>query len=109
MKIGYINRYDLKLNPHLTECFKFIEANATRTINSRGDKVRSKILMFPVDYEEVKDNADMMKENPQLIIVCEPFLLDDELREKCKKWVEWANKADPSEYDPFADAAGGET
>jgi hypothetical protein len=31
------------------------------------------------------------------------------LREKCKKWVEWANKADPSEYDPFADAAGGET
>lgn len=108
MKIGYINRYDLKLNPHLTERFKFIEANATRTINSRGDKVRSKILMFPVDYEEVKDNANMMKENPQLIIVCEPFLLDDELREKCKKWVEWANKADPSEYDPFADAAGGE-
>lgn len=103
MKIGYINRYDLKLNPHLTERFKFIEANATRTINSRGDKVRSKILMSPVDYEEVSDNAKWMKESPELIIVCEPFLLDDELREKVKKWVEWANKADPSEYDPFAD------
>ena len=25
-----------------------------------------------------------------------------ELREKCIKWVEWANKVDPSEYDPFA-------
>lgn len=103
MKIGYINRYDLKQNPHLTEKFKFMEANATRTINSRGDKVRSKMLMCPVDYEEIKDNADMMKENPQLIIVCEPFLLDDELREKCIKWVELANKADPSEYDPFAE------
>jgi hypothetical protein len=107
MKIGYINRYDLELNPHLTERFKFIEANATRTINSRGDKVRSKILMCPVDYEEVHDNAKWMKENPQLIIVCEPFLLDDELREKVKKWVEWANKAEPSEYDPFASAEGG--
>lgn len=28
MKIGYINRHDLKLNPHLKERFKFIEANA---------------------------------------------------------------------------------
>lgn len=104
MKIGYINRYDLKLNPHLTERFRFIEASATRTINSRGDKVRSKILLAPVDYEEVLSTANIMKENPQLILVCEPFILDDELREKCKKWVEWANKADLSEYDPFIDA-----
>lgn len=35
-------------------------------------------------------------------VVQEPFLLDDELREKVERWVEWANKADPSEYDPFA-------
>lgn len=28
--------------------------------------------------------------------------MDDELREKVIKWVEWANKADPKEYDPFA-------
>lgn len=104
MEIGYINRYDLKLNPHLTERFKFIEASATRTINSRGDKVRSKILLLPFDYEEVASNANIMKKNPQLIIVFEPFILDDELREKCKKWVEWANKADPSEYDPFENA-----
>ena len=103
MKIGYINRYDLKNNPHLTDKFKFMEANATRTINSRGDKVRSKMLMFPVDYEEIKENADMMKKNPQLIIVCETFLLDEELREKCTKWVEWANSANPAEYDPFAE------
>ena len=28
--------------------------------------------------------------------------LYDELKEKVTKWVELANKADPSEYDPFA-------
>lgn len=91
-KIGCIVQYDLTLNPHLTERFRFREASFTRTINSRGDKIRSKMLLFPVDYEEVVDNAAMMKRNP----------IDDELRDKCTKWVEWANTADPAEYDPFA-------
>lgn len=103
MKIGYIARYNLVKNPHLRERFKFIEAEATRTINSRGDKVRSKILLTPVDYSEIKYNAEMMKTDPQIIIVCEPFLLDDELSRKCKNWVDWANKAKPYEYDPFAE------
>lgn len=101
-KIGYIAEYDLELNPHLTEKFKFREASFTRTINSRGDKIRSKMLIFPVDYEDVADNAAMMKRNPNCILIREPFLLDDELRDKCTKWVEWANTADPAEYDPFA-------
>lgn len=102
MKIGYIVEYDLEMNPHLTEKFKFREASFTRRISSRGDRVYSKMLMFPVDYEEIVDNANMMKKNPSLILVREPFLLDDELREKVTKWVEWANHADPKEYDPFA-------
>lgn len=102
MKIGYIVKYDLALNPHLTERFKFREATFTRSINSRGDRVYSKMLQFPIDYEEIVDNANIMKKNSNLILVQEPFLLDDELREKVTKWVEWANKADPSEYDPFA-------
>lgn len=97
MKIGYIAKYESG-----TERFKFREATFTRTINSRGDMVRSKMLLFPVEYEEIVDNARMMKENLNLILVSEPFLLDDELREKVTKWVEWANKADPKEYDPFA-------
>lgn len=102
MKIGYIVKYDLTLNPHLTEKFKFREATFTRRISSRGDRVYSKMLQFPIDYEEIVDNADIMKKNPSLILVQEPFLLDDELRDKAVRWVEWANKADPSEYDPFA-------
>ena len=102
MKIGYIAEYDLNLNPHLTEKFKFKEATFTRRISSRGDRVYSKMLAYPVDYEEIVDTANMMKNNSDLIIVHEPFLLDDELKEKCLRWVEWANKADPKDYDPFA-------
>ena len=102
MKLGYIVKYDLTLNPHLTEKFKFKEATFTRRISSRGDRVYSKMLQFPIDYEEIVDNADIMKKNPSLILVQEPFLLDDELRDKAIRWVKWANKANPSEYDPFA-------
>ena len=102
MKIGYIMVYDLEMNPNLTEKFKFREATFTRRITSKGDRVYSKMLLYPVDYEEIVDNANIMKKNPRLILVKEPFLLDDELKEKVVKWVEWANKADPSEYDPFA-------
>lgn len=102
MKIGYIMVYDLKMNPHLTEKFKFREATFTRRITSKGDRVYSKMLPYPVDYEEIVDNANIMKKNSQLILVREPFLLDDELKDKVINWVEWANKADISEYDPFA-------
>jgi hypothetical protein len=56
----------------------------------------------PLDYEEIVNNASIMMENPGIVLVQEAFLLDDELREKIVKWVEWANQAKPSEYDPFA-------
>lgn len=102
MKIGYIVKNNLELNPHLTQRFEFKESTFTRTINNRGDKIRSKMLIHSYDYEEIVDNANMMKGDSRLILVQEPFLLDDDLREKCLKWVDWANKADPKEYDPFA-------
>ena len=61
-----------------------------------------KMLHGSIDYDEIKTNADIMKKNPKIILICEPFLLDDELRKKVVEWVEWANKANPSEYNPFA-------
>lgn len=39
MKIGYIAEYNLELNPHLTEKFKFREASFTRRISSRGGEL----------------------------------------------------------------------
>lgn len=101
MKIGYIKRNNLELNPHLTEKFKFLETTFTRKITSRSDRVYSKLFM-PLEYEEIVENANIMKNHSGIMLVQEPFLLDDDLREKALKWVEWANKADPSEYDPFA-------
>ena len=100
MKIGYIKRNNLELNPHLTEKFKFLETTFTRKITSRSDRVYSKLFM-PLEYEEIVENANIMKNHSGIMLVQEPFLLDDDLREKALKWVEWANKADPSEYDPF--------
>lgn len=88
MKIGYIQVYDLKLNPNPKKKFKFREATFTRRITSKSDRVYSKMLQFPVDYEEIVDNANIMKKKPRLILTREPFLLDDELKEKVVKWVE---------------------
>jgi hypothetical protein len=102
MKIGYIRRHNLELNPQLTQKFSFIEDTFTRRISSKGDKVYSK-KFHPLDYSEIVFNANMMKENSGIVLVQEPFLLDDELREKAIKWVEWANNADPKEYDPYAE------
>lgn len=101
MKIGYIRRNNLEMNPHLTERFTFREATCTRKINTRGDKIYSKMLIYPIDYEEILDNTNWMKETTDLILVQEPFLLDDELKERVVRWVEWANNADPKEYELF--------
>lgn len=100
MKIGYIRRNNLEFNPNLKK-FDFKEASFTRRISSKSDRVYSKMLACPIDYEEIVDTANMMKENGSLIIVNEPFLLDDELREKAIRWVEWANNADPKDYEIF--------
>lgn len=102
MKIGYIAKYNMEVNSQLTERLEFIEATFTRRISSRSDRVYSKILAYPVDYEEIVNNAEYMKNTPGVIIVNEPFLLDDELRKKATRWVEWANKVDESKYNPFA-------
>lgn len=101
MKIGYIRRNFLEPNPNSTERFKFMEATCTRRISNRGDRISSKMLAYSIDYKEIEDNTNMMRKDG-LILVCEPFFLDDELREKAIRWVEWANNADPKEYDPFA-------
>ena len=99
MKIGYIQEINLEMNPHIKERFRFKEATFTRRISSRGDRVYSKMLLHPVDYEEIVDNANIMKGSSKIILVREPFLLDDELREKVIKWVKLANNAKREEYD----------
>ena len=45
-------------------------------------------------HEELRSNTNFMRELNGLILVQEPFVLDDELRERCERWVDWMN-ADP--------------
>lgn len=94
--IGYIARRGDRITGYR---FKFYEASYTRKITSRSDKVYSKIL-YPQDYDIVKDNTEIMQ-GDDIILITEPFFLDDELRKKVTDWVAWANSVDPSEYDPF--------
>lgn len=103
LRIGYICEYNLKLNPQLTDRFEYKEAPYTQSISSRGNKIKSKLLSCSVDYDDVKRNTDTMKQYDGIVVVREPFFVDDELRERVLKWVEWANKADQADYDPFAD------
>lgn len=94
MRIGYIS--------HLAENqFKYSSAPYRRIISEKSDRIYSKMFWHPFDYEEVKFNTDMMKENAGIILVTEPFFVDEELEKKAKEWVEWANNSDPEEYDPF--------
>lgn len=100
-KIGYIVRCGDKETGYR---FKFYESSYTRRISPRGDKIYSKIL-YPQDYDVVMDNTKIMKEGGilgnRIILITEPFFIDDELKERVIKWIEWANSVDQSEYDPF--------
>lgn len=80
MKIGFIQKYSDPCHIE-NDKFRFIECSFTRRISDKSDRVYSKRFM-PQDYEEIANNASIMKEHPGIILVQEPFLLDDELREK---------------------------
>ena len=95
-RLGYIARYGDIGNGYR---FEFMETSYTRKISSQSDLVYSKIL-YPIDYTDVKTNTEIMMEDG-VILVGEPFFLDDNLREKSVKWVEFANSLDPYEYDHF--------
>ena len=42
IEIDIEKKYDLEMNPHLTDRFQFKEATYTRKINTRGDRIYSK-------------------------------------------------------------------
>lgn len=102
MKLGYIRKRNLELNPQFKDRFVFVEDTCRRSITSKSDRVYS-TKFYPLDYSEVEENTKIMKENSGLILVGEPFFLDNELRAKAIRWVEWANTAKPEEYSLFSD------
>lgn len=99
LKIGYIQ----ERGPSEGQCaagqFKYIEDEFVREISNEGDLIRTNKFQ-PVDYEEVLNNTILMKKEPNSILIQEPFLVDSSLSERVMRWVDWANQADASEYDP---------
>jgi hypothetical protein len=67
------------------------ESKITRIVqNSRGTKVYSK-RFFPIEIEEIEDSTKLMLDANGWIITREVVLLTPEIREKCNRWIKWAN------------------
>jgi len=67
-------------------------------ITRRMEEWPIKMLHGSFDYCDIVDNANIMKEK-SIILVGEPFLLDDDLRNNAIKWVERANSSDTACLD----------
>lgn len=56
----------------------------------RGTKVYSKAF-FPIDIEEIEENTKLLEEANGYIFVREVVLMNEITREKCERWIEYAN------------------
>lgn len=56
------------------------------TQNSRGRRIKADNFRT-LDADEVEFNTDWMLKTDRLVMVCEPFILTDELRERAERWI----------------------
>lgn len=88
-KIGYIRR---QVNPDGTTTFKLIEAKIKSIrIGKKGTSVYSD-RFCALDAEELEENAELMADTSRLILVGEPFVMNDEMSERLKKVVDHWNR-----------------
>lgn len=93
-KLGYIVRYDGG------DRMKFGLRESDYRV--RNGKVHSKMLSFAEFYETVLLNTQMMQRDG-IVLVTEPFFMDDDMKKKVEGWIAWANRTDRSEWDPWWD------
>lgn len=96
MKVGYIRRTRY---PDGKETFKYLEGTGTRRIGVRSDTVKVKFLYGTIPYDELVSNTKMITRN--IVLVTEPFITNDELKERFEKWCERANSCEHREYSFF--------
>ena len=88
-KIGYIRRQE---NPDGTTTFKLIEAKIKSVrIGKKGTSVYSDRFRA-LDAEELEENAELMADTSRLILVGEPFVMNDEMSERLKNVVDHWNR-----------------
>ena len=67
------------------------EAFYRRYISSKKDTIRSSIIRGSYDYKRAETNARFVRAGT--ILVGEPFIVDDEIRQSVELWVDWVNAA----------------
>lgn len=104
MKIGIIFK-QVHADDRRTH-YHYREGSFTRRIGPKSDKVRVKFCYNSFDFEEVKLNTEIIKEN-KLILVNEPIFVDDELSEKLRRWAEYAEAHPESVKSILDDVSNG--
>lgn len=61
-------------------------------ITRQGSKVYAPKRFHPIFEEDIVSSTSWMKQNKDLILVREPILLDDELRDRMVRWCKWATE-----------------
>ena len=88
-RVGYIRRQE---HPDGTTEFKLIEAEIKAV---RIGKKRTSVYsngFYPLDAGELELNTEMMSGPSKLILVGEPFIINDEMAKRLKKVVDHWNK-----------------
>ena len=90
--IGYLIKGQGPTEPAPT--WKLRETKVDRiALCKDGAHIHTKGLTVQLD-EEIQSNTEWLLESPQLILVHEPFVLNDELRDRVEHWIQWVN-SDP--------------
>lgn len=89
--IGIVNKVLFNMKDDRTNYWKLSEGKVKSiTINSRGRRVKADHF-YTMGAEDIEANTKWMVENERLILVCEPFILTDELRQRVEGWIEREN------------------
>lgn len=92
--VGFINKvlFDMKGNENY---WRLTEGKVKSiTINSRGRRIKADHF-YTLDADEIESNTKWMEETEGLVLVREPFLLTDKLKERANKWIEQENASNP--------------
>ena len=88
---NYIGGIYKRNNQDGSEYWKLIDSKITKIVqNSKGTKIYSKNF-YPLDLEDVELNTELMEKADGYILTREVFYLTNEIRNKCERWIKWAN------------------
>lgn len=92
--IGLLNKVLFNMKDDRTNYWKLTEGKVKSiTQNSKGRRVKADHF-YTLDAEEIEFNTHWMEQANGLVIVTEPFILTDELRERVNRWIEQENQDD---------------